>query len=249
MPHPDAESKPYGASSFLPAPDFPSFSVQELMEKGTLLLASSGKEFTKPTGILANSSEVKKARKEAMGRLGLDFLESVGGADDMDLDKELADEVEQDVEMAPAVKAEEDTAPSSPTDEFVDVKVKKEEIVLGRSKSSTPAAAPSPGPLSSAPEDTSALSARERNRLKRKRKPGNAAVVGAPPPPQASGAKYQASAAGPSKYVSRMIPHNKRQLTLVTEPVSWLQTTSLHPNIGQTVPGPQQRVRRRTALS
>ena len=85
-PYPDADSKPYGASTSLPPPEFPSFSVRELMEKGTLLLASSGKEFTKPTGILANSSEVKKARKEAMGRLGLDFLDSV--ADDMDLDKD-----------------------------------------------------------------------------------------------------------------------------------------------------------------
>ena len=105
------------------------------MEKGTLLLASSGKEFTKPTGILANSNEVKKARREAMGRLGLDFLESVGGADDMDLDKELADE-DGDVEMAQpqptiaikteTVKMEDDTALSSPTDDLVDIKVKKE---------------------------------------------------------------------------------------------------------------------------
>ena len=46
------------------------------MQKGTLLLASSGKEFQKPTGILSSSTEVKKAPREAMGRLGLDFLES-----------------------------------------------------------------------------------------------------------------------------------------------------------------------------
>ena len=55
------------------------------MEKGTLLLASSGKEFVKPTGILASSSEVKKARKEAMNRLGLDFLDNFGDADDMEV--------------------------------------------------------------------------------------------------------------------------------------------------------------------
>ena len=195
-PYPDADSKPYGASTSLPPPEFPSFSVRELMEKGTLLLASSGKEFTKPTGILANSSEVKKARKEAMGRLGLDFLDSV--ADDMDLDKELAaDDIDPDVEMAPPVKMEEDAPPSSPTDDFVDVKVKKEGSVPHRSKSSTPA--PSPANVTPAPEDTSALSARERNRLKRKRKPGNAAVVGAPPPSQGTGAKYQATATGQSK--------------------------------------------------
>ncbi|KAI1784054.1 SNF2 chromatin remodeling protein [Ganoderma leucocontextum] len=200
-PCPDADAQPYGACTSLPAVDFPSFSVRELMEKGTLLLASSGKEFQKPTGILANSNEVKKARKEAMGRLGLDFLDSVGAADDMDLDKELAaDEADGDVDMAgppppaPApvsVKTEEDAPPSSPTDEFLDPPKVKE---AGRSKSSTPHAAPSP-----APEDTTALSARERNRLKRKRKPGNAAVVGAAPPTQGSGAKYQATPVGGNK--------------------------------------------------
>ncbi|KAI0781371.1 SNF2 chromatin remodeling protein [Trametes elegans] len=201
----DAQTKPYGASATLPAPEFPSFSVRELMEKGTLLLASSGKEFIKPTGILANSSEVKKARREAMGRLGLDFLESVGGADDMDLDKELAaDEAEADVEMSaptPPVKSEDEAVPISPIEETHDVKVKKEESLPVRSKSTTPAAPPSipSGPATPAPEDMSALSARERNRLKRKRKPGNAAVVAAPPPPQGANAKYQAAAAGQSK--------------------------------------------------
>lgn len=189
------------------------------MEKGTLLLASSGKEFQKPTGILANSTEVKKARKEAMGRLGLDFLDSVGGADDMDLDKELAaDEPDVDVDMAAPppsaqaavpmpipVKIEDEGPPSSPTDEFLDpAKVKKE---AGRSKSSTPQAAPSPAPGSS--EDTTALSARERNRLKRKRKPGNAAVVGAPPPSQGSGAKFQATTAGGNK--ARLVAADEQQ--------------------------------------
>lgn len=73
-------------------PTFPNFSVQELILQGKLLLASSGKEFTKPTGILSSAAEVKKARKEAMGRLGLEFLDG----DDMDLDKEFAAEVETD---------------------------------------------------------------------------------------------------------------------------------------------------------
>ena len=55
--------------------------------------ASSGKEFIKPSAILANSSEVKKARKEVMGRLGLGFLGGLGG-DEMVWEKELAPEVE-----------------------------------------------------------------------------------------------------------------------------------------------------------
>ena len=178
------------------------------MEKGTLLLASSGKEFTKPTGILASSSEVKKARKEAMGRLGLDFLESVGGADDIDLEKELADEDEMHIDTEP-------TAPKLENgDEDVKMYDEHEPIlqpaplmantaVAGPSQSPTPAA-PSPVPSNGAPavvEDASNLSARERNRLKRKRKGGNSAFVVATGPPAAS--KYNANtAAPPNKFVS-----------------------------------------------
>ncbi|KAG0708110.1 hypothetical protein DFH29DRAFT_994364 [Suillus ampliporus] len=43
--------------------------------------------------ILANTAEVKRAHQEAMGRLGLDFLENVGAADDMDLDKPDSEEL------------------------------------------------------------------------------------------------------------------------------------------------------------
>lgn len=162
------------------APEFPLFSVQGLLEKGTLLLASSGKEFVKPSGILASTSEVKKARKEAMGRLGLDFLESVGGADEMDIEKELAADEDGDVEMEIDVKQEVDITPISP---MGDVETKFMPPIPGPSHSPSPAA---PSPTASAttpvPEEAPALSARERNRLKRKRKPGNSAFVAAPPP-------------------------------------------------------------------
>ena len=57
------------------------------MESKTRLLASSGKEFLKPAGIFKNAAEVRKARKAAMGRLGLDFLDDVADGDEMDLDK------------------------------------------------------------------------------------------------------------------------------------------------------------------
>lgn len=169
------------------------------MEKGTLLLASSGKEFIKPTGILSNSSEVKKARKEAMGRLGLDFLESVGGTDEMDIDKELAaDEVDQDVEMMDTtVKLEEGAVFSPKTEGTPDTIMKKEPSPPARSSSATPAAQSPVAPGSAA--DESVLSARERNRLKRKRKPGNHAFVAAPIPTQGTGAKFNIAAAG-NKY-------------------------------------------------
>lgn len=170
----------------IPAPEFPRFSVEELMQKGTLLLASSGKEFIKPAGIFANSAEVKKAKKEAMKRLGLDFLETVGD-DDMDLEKELAgdaDEAELDnkdaVEDCAAEPASTTTEPRA-TSAIPPAHVQP--------KAESPALPPDSPPLE---QDLTMMSARERNRLKRKRKPGNSAFVAAPAPTQASGSKYSA---------------------------------------------------------
>ncbi|EMD34416.1 hypothetical protein CERSUDRAFT_117290 [Gelatoporia subvermispora B] len=210
----DASSRSIDDVSSLPPPEFPPFSVRELMEKGTLLLASSGKEFIKPSGILANSSEVKKARKEAMGRLGLDFLDSFGGADDMDIDKELA-EGDPDIEMEPPVKSEPD-APALPPNPPQNGKVKKEQSPSDRSKSTTPmVSAQSPQPME---EDTSALSARERNRLKRKRKQGNSAFVAAPPPAQGSGAKFNPAPAGQTK--ARLVEEPTSPISRVGSPKS-----------------------------
>lgn len=157
--------------------------------QGRLLLASSGKEFTKPTGILSSTAEVKKARKEAMGRLGLDFLDT----DDMDLEKEFAAEAEldDDVEMEEAAMSSEETPELSDTSKLA---VKQEETpppVTPSAPSPTASNAPS------LPDRDVALSARERNRLKRKRKPGTSAFVSAPPT-QSAGAKYAAAPAGPS---------------------------------------------------
>ncbi|KAF7294767.1 TBP associated factor [Mycena indigotica] len=184
-----------GEEEPLAPPDFPSFSVQDLIVQGKLLLASEGKEFAKPAGMLASPAEVKKARKAAMSRLGLDFLDE----DDLDIEKDLADEMEVDLEAdaeVPNVKIEEDTdncSPVSPMD--VDSKPKQEGSAP-TTRSATPA---DPSPVTPAePEpDLSALSARERNRLKRKRKPGNTAFVAAPPPPpQSAGAKFTPAASG-----------------------------------------------------
>lgn len=157
------------------------------MESRTRLLASSGKEFSKPAGIFQNSAEVRKARKEAMGRLGLGFLDVAEDDDDMDLDKELAaaDEPEVDAEMKMDIPKDEistQLGPESPPEQK-----KKDGLACERVKSSTP------GPSE---DDLAGMSARERNRLKRKRKPGNAAFVSAPPPPQGSGSKYNATATG-----------------------------------------------------
>ncbi|KXN85489.1 putative helicase mot1 [Leucoagaricus sp. SymC.cos] len=172
-------------------PDFPTFSVQDLISQGNLLLASLGKEFVKPTGILATTAEVKKARKEAMGRLGLEFLDDV--ADDMELDKELAADMEIDSSEVP--HREGTTRGNSPMDVCSDAGDTKK-ASSPPTRSLTPVA-PSPTTPSVPEIDLSALSARERNRLKRKRKQGNGAFVAAPPP-QVPGAKFSAAPSGSS---------------------------------------------------
>ncbi|KAG5635827.1 hypothetical protein H0H81_009992 [Sphagnurus paluster] len=176
-------------------PTFPNFSVQELILQGKLLLASSGKEFVKPAGILSSAAEVKKARKEAMGRLGLDFLD----AEDIGLEKEFA-EADEDVEMEDlSIKSE---ISILPVETHHHEEVGKDIETPDPMRSTTPAA-PSPT-TSNAPSlpdvEPAALSARERNRLKRKRKPGNSAFVAAPPP-QAAGAKFTAAPTGTSNKV------------------------------------------------
>jgi TATA-binding protein-associated factor len=160
------------------------------MQKGKLLLASSGKEFSKLSGILSSPQEVRKAGKEAMGRLGLDFLHTVGD-DDIGLEKELAADTEPDLD-AEIVKVEDPPETS-------EAEIKKERSPLPTSTSGSPVD-PSPStPTGPSPSfDPSALSARERNRLKRKRKPGNSAFVVAPPS-QGAGTKYTPITAGSNK--------------------------------------------------
>ncbi|KAJ7349156.1 SNF2 superfamily chromatin remodeling protein [Mycena albidolilacea] len=206
------ESKPSAddeAEQSFPAPEFPVFSVQELISQGKLLLASSGKEFVKPAGILASPAEVKKARKAAMSRLGLDFLDE----DDLEIEKELADEMDVDIEADPEVpvKSEDDNndpdfAPSPMDVEPKQTLPKRESPSAPTTRSVTPA---DPSPTTTNPSDATAtdlgaLSARERNRLKRKRKPGNTAFVAAPPP-QSAGAKYTPAPAAANSAKARLV--------------------------------------------
>jgi len=192
------------SDSPLPHIEFPRFSLQDLVAQGNLLLASSGKEFIKPTGILNTAQEVKKARKEAMGRLGLGFLDGVD--DDMELEKEFAAEMDVD---APEESVGADNQTESSALAVMDVCPPDAKEPSPSTRSATPTAAPSPCvPDLSVETDTNQLSARERNRLKRKRKPGNSAFVA--PPPQTSGSKYGTAPAGSSnKSVSTFeIPFN-----------------------------------------
>ena len=194
------------------------------MRKGTLLLASSGKEFIKPNGILSSSSEVKKARKEAMGRLGLDFLYGLGANDDMDFDKELAAGSEPDAQVPGENEAAMNVDPPPVSaDLSLDVNTKlKKRSPSPRSKSTTPVA-PSPSvPCVPQPdEDMSGLSARERNRLKRKRKQGNSAFVQAPPP--TSSTKFQPTAAGSANKLVAHVWYFLKRFHLVAGLASLLQ--------------------------
>ncbi|KAM6500628.1 SNF2 superfamily chromatin remodeling protein [Amanita muscaria] len=177
-----------------PPSDFPKCSVRELILSGKLLLASSGKEFAKPSGILSSSAEVQKARTEAMGRLGLEFLDNI--AEEMDLEKELtADtEIDPDVDMEDGgVKSE------GALNDSAQAKATKNE----RSTPTTPIGSSPATVLQDQDVDMGALSARERNRLKRKRKPGNSAFVA--PPPQTAGAKYNAAPTGQQGHKARLV--------------------------------------------
>jgi len=117
-----------------------------------------------------------------MGRLGLDFLDT----DDMDLDKEFA--VDDDVEMdePPAGLGGESGSPCKED-------LKKEDTPPPLTPS---APSPTASNAPSVPDADVALSARERNRLKRKRKPGASAFVSAQPS-QPTGAKHGTSPNGP----------------------------------------------------
>lgn len=192
----------------LRAAEFPNFSVQELVSRGNLLLASSGKEFVKPAGILSSTQEVKKARKDAMSRLGLGFLDTV--EDDMDLDKEFAADMNVDLaeNVTNFLSPPDGAVEPSPMDVCPSENLPTKETPPS-TRSTTPTL-PSP-PNLPIESDPAMLSARERNRLKRKRKPGNSAFV--VPPPQTAGARYAAAASGTSnKYVSKMKKKKRKVL-------------------------------------
>ncbi|KIO27459.1 hypothetical protein M407DRAFT_23275 [Tulasnella calospora MUT 4182] len=142
-------------------PPFPPFVLEDLLFSPNLLLASSGKEFAKP---LQSDKDLAAARQEAMKRMGLGFFEDVSGDGfTKDLEKELADDDDLDVKMSDANKTDQEGSEPPPTPAVTTVKM---EVDI-------------PTPPSSA-EPHRELSKRELNRLKRKRKDGNAFVAAAP---------------------------------------------------------------------
>lgn len=191
-----SSSSPESSDPPLPAPDFPPFSVAQLLKTGTLLLSSSGSEFSEPVA-LGTPAEVARARKEAMNRIGLGFMDGVDD-DGLELEKELADDPNamdeykepEDTDMSPpgsgspndnhasSVPPPLTKRSSSPPRRPSRLRVETSTLKLEDASSSE--MTPMEGTPSDSIADLSGLSARERNRLKRKRKPGNSAFVGAP---------------------------------------------------------------------
>ena len=194
---PHSSSNPISTTCPNPAPDFPPFSVAQLLSTGTLLLSSSGTEFTAPVA-LGTPAEVARARKDAMAKIGLGFMDGEDLVDD--LEKELApsdshDDVDgpEDAHMASPPGTAPSSSPgtgnmsphpSSPSNivklepstepiKITSARLKLDTTRLKREDSIVPET-PLDSPVG---DDLSGLSARERNRLKRKRKPGNSAFV------------------------------------------------------------------------
>jgi TATA-binding protein-associated factor len=215
-----------------PPAEFPVFDVPQLLRTSTLLLASSGKEYEAPA--LTTPAEVARARKEAMSRLGLGgFLDSVGGDDlDLDLGKELSQSETKPMDM--------DLDKSTPLD--MDLDEPKPSLTpfsmsSGDAGDTSGASSPAVGaidlrpsgtrairikteglelsePLASAssPVDGTGLSARERNRLKRKLKSGVSAFVAPSQAPSTPQSTVPTSA--PNKCVRCLCPGNPISLTM-----------------------------------
>ena len=182
------------ASPPTPAPEFPTFDVAQMLKTGTLLLASSGKEYELSS--FSSSNDVARAQKEVMSRLGLGFMDGVGGDTDMDLDlgKELTltpqpMDLDSDETKAPPhhplspspADGGDTSSASSPAGGTIDLhpipapskSIKRERVKSEAAEDNMSVDIPSDG--------GAGLSARERNRLKRKLKTGNSAFV-APSP-------------------------------------------------------------------
>ncbi|KAH7107356.1 SNF2 superfamily chromatin remodeling protein [Auriculariales sp. MPI-PUGE-AT-0066] len=216
-------------------PDFPQFDVADLITSKPLLLASSGKEYSK--GALS----VEDSRKEAIKRLGLEFLDNDQLGDELNIDQDLAvgsaapasESVTTSPRASPeaTVKSESDDTlvkmeidePSRPESPVSPVSATPPVVApVPRGRGRKPKEPPPPKEESPVPEGEVGLSARERNRLKRKRKAGNTAFVAAPPaPPQ--GARYNVAPAGQGSNKVRIVeksdPSEALSPTSATQPM------------------------------
>ncbi|KAG9004846.1 TATA-binding protein-associated factor mot1 [Tulasnella sp. JGI-2019a] len=230
-------------------PPFPPFSIQKILQSSQLLLASSGKEFNKP---LESSQDIASARKEAMGRLGLDFFEDMD-SDGLvkDLEKELAGgggpDEEEEVKMAElklesadggSAGAARTGTPGTPSSthvkmELLDVPSSSTDVKM---ESST---TPPPTTSSASPAPGKELSRREMNRLKRKRKDGNA-FVGAIASSAAAAKAAQMEAAPPVAKLRKTEPNGAAPARPVPSPTPETIKTSTPLSDEKVIVDPQK---------
>jgi TATA-binding protein-associated factor len=151
-----------------------------LMYHTSPLVASTGREFSRAT-TYSNPNDLRKAKKEAMKRLGIDFLEGMDD-DAMDWEAELGNgNGNSTPDSETATKKEE----GQNDQDLLKSEALREEVVSPTTPRETEPETPS----------TAGLSARELNRLKRKRKGGGAAVIAVAPPKSTPDSKYSTSMA------------------------------------------------------
>ncbi|GAA6010257.1 hypothetical protein JCM11491_005414 [Sporobolomyces phaffii] len=162
------------------------FDLARILAEGTLLLSSSGNEFTSNLSHLS-AEELARAQREALGKLGLGFGD---GADDIGVDvgAELAAGAgtEKGAKNGSKPPSRRESPPANPSTITSKSSLPPPRFKAGDGSRSLSTSTPSSAsPLAVEPEDPYAgLSARERNKLKRKRKAeGKAGVAPAPPAP------------------------------------------------------------------
>ncbi|KPV76382.1 uncharacterized protein RHOBADRAFT_52398 [Rhodotorula graminis WP1] len=214
--------------------------LARVLSEGALLLGSSGKEYGKLSALSAE--ELARAQKDALKNLGLGF----GGGDD-DIGVDVGAELAAGAADAPAT-ATEPAKPKLPPPRFkpgggdvVSPAAPSGTASLASSAAPSPApvastsAAPSPAAAATEDDEFAGLSARERNKLKRKRKAeGKAGVApsaaptpaakkartAAPPPAAAAAASSSSSSGAPVIKTDPDAPAVDQDAKVVVDPAA-----------------------------
>ncbi|GAA6059472.1 hypothetical protein JCM10212_005411 [Sporobolomyces blumeae] len=188
------------------------YDLARILAEGTLLLSSSGKEFSAALSSLS-AEELAKAQKEALGKLGLGFG---GGQDDIGVDVGAELAAAGETAGGPSQPAPSTSEPAA----AATLLSTRPSLPPPRFKAGAPPGPPPPAPAPTpaqpaqpvqppAPAADEAdpyagLSARERNKLKRKRKAEEKAGISpsAAPTPVAKKAKVDSPTPGPASTVA-----------------------------------------------
>lgn len=181
---PPSDSSDESTSTSAAAISLSSFNLSHILRDGSLLLASSGSEYAKVSSNLT-SEELAKAQKDALAKLGLGLGAGGGGSKD-----------ELGVDFEEELKVEEGGAGGGlPPPHFKPERSLSLSLPPLPSTSTSTSTSPLPAlpslsaetPLTEDEDPFAGLSARERNKLKRKRKTvSKSSSNGGGPPPSAA---------------------------------------------------------------